>query len=160
MESLFGNLTKNVSKAGTDALNGFLKAFKGKSDVEKTLSKFCENVAETIRKKFKIHSPSKVMEEIGGYLTLGMSEGILKNKTSIDKAWEQVKTSVTKPITLDIEDAKARVNTARMRSNRNGSNDVKNTSYTFNQYNTSPKALSRLEIYRQTKNQLNFAKGV
>lgn len=31
---------------------------------------------------------------------------------------------------------------------------------TFNQYNTSPKALSRLEIYRQTKNQLNFAKGV
>ena len=30
----------------------------------------------------------------------------------------------------------------------------------FNQYNTSPKALSRLEIYRQTKNQLRFAKGV
>ena len=33
-----------------------------------------------------------------------------------------------------------------------------NTStYTFNQYNNSPKALSRLEIYRQTRNQLNFA---
>lgn len=32
--------------------------------------------------------------------------------------------------------------------------------YTFNQTNNSPKALSRLEIYRQTKNQLNFAKGV
>ena len=31
---------------------------------------------------------------------------------------------------------------------------------TFNQYNTSPKALSRVEIYRQTRNQLNFAKGV
>lgn len=31
---------------------------------------------------------------------------------------------------------------------------------TFNQYNTSPKALSRLEIYRQTKRQLAFAKGV
>lgn len=34
------------------------------------------------------------------------------------------------------------------------------TNYTFNQTNNSPKALSRLEIYRQTKNQLNFAKGV
>lgn len=34
------------------------------------------------------------------------------------------------------------------------------TTYTFNQYNTSPKALDRLEIYRQTRNQLNFAKGV
>ena len=30
---------------------------------------------------------------------------------------------------------------------------------TFNQYNTSPKALSRLDIYRQTQNQLNFARG-
>ena len=34
------------------------------------------------------------------------------------------------------------------------------SNYTFNQYNTSPKALSRLDIYRQTKNQLAFAKGV
>lgn len=32
--------------------------------------------------------------------------------------------------------------------------------YNFVQNNTSPKALSRLEIYRQTRNQLNFAKGV
>ena len=34
-----------------------------------------------------------------------------------------------------------------------------NGGVTFNQYNTSPKALSRLEIYRQTQNQLNFARG-
>ena len=32
--------------------------------------------------------------------------------------------------------------------------------YNFTQNNTSPKPLNRLEIYRQTKNQLNFAKGV
>lgn len=31
------------------------------------------------------------------------------------------------------------------------------TTYTFNQNNYSPKALSRLEIYRQTRNQLSFA---
>lgn len=40
-----------------------------------------------------------------------------------------------------------------------GNNNTANN-YTFNQYNNSPKALSRLEIYRQTKNQLQFAKGV
>ena len=33
-------------------------------------------------------------------------------------------------------------------------------SVTFNQYNNSPKALSRLDIYRQTQNALNFARGV
>lgn len=34
------------------------------------------------------------------------------------------------------------------------------STYNFYQTNNSPKALSRLEIYRQTRNQLNFAKGV
>lgn len=32
-------------------------------------------------------------------------------------------------------------------------------STTFNQYNTSPKALSSADIYRQTRNQLSLAKG-
>lgn len=35
---------------------------------------------------------------------------------------------------------------------------VNNYNYEFNQTNNSPKSLSRLEIYRQTKNQINFAK--
>lgn len=30
----------------------------------------------------------------------------------------------------------------------------------FNQYNNSPKALSQIEIYRQTRNQLSYAKGI
>ena len=30
----------------------------------------------------------------------------------------------------------------------------------FNQYNTSPKALTNIEIYRQTRNQLSYAKGM
>ena len=32
--------------------------------------------------------------------------------------------------------------------------------YVFNQTNNSPKALSRVEIYRQTKNQFALMKGV
>ena len=36
---------------------------------------------------------------------------------------------------------------------------VNNTYNTFNQTNNSPKALNRLEIYRQTKNQFSFATG-
>ena len=41
-----------------------------------------------------------------------------------------------------------------------GGNTSTINNYNFNQTNNSPKALSRLEIYRQTKNQLQFAKGV
>lgn len=42
---------------------------------------------------------------------------------------------------------------------KTASNNVTNN-YNFVQNNTSPKALSRLDIYRQTRNQLAFAKGV
>ena len=38
--------------------------------------------------------------------------------------------------------------------------DNADSQVTFNQYNYSPKALTRLEIYRQTKNQLSMMKGV
>lgn len=39
-------------------------------------------------------------------------------------------------------------------NNGNASNNV-----TYNQYNYSPKALSRIDIYRQTRNQLSMSKG-
>lgn len=38
-------------------------------------------------------------------------------------------------------------------------NTVVNNNYSYVQHNTSPKALSRLEIYRQTRNQLAFFQG-
>lgn len=37
---------------------------------------------------------------------------------------------------------------------------IQTSPITFNQYNNSPKALSRFEIYRQTKNQLSLIEGV
>jgi TP901 family phage tail tape measure protein len=40
-----------------------------------------------------------------------------------------------------------------------GSGPKVTNNYSFTQNNTSPKALSKLEIYRQTKNQLTLAKG-
>ena len=40
-----------------------------------------------------------------------------------------------------------------------GSGDTINN-YNFNQTNNSPKALSRYDIYRQTKNLVNAMKGV
>ena len=41
-----------------------------------------------------------------------------------------------------------------------GAGMIGGTVYNFVQNNTSPKALSRLDIYRQTQNQLNYARGV
>lgn len=41
-----------------------------------------------------------------------------------------------------------------------GGATIGGATYTFIQNNNSPKALSRLDIYRQTQNQLNYARGV
>ena len=45
-------------------------------------------------------------------------------------------------------------------SNQSNADASENPSVAYYQYNYSPKALSRLEIYRQTKNQLSMMKGV
>ena len=58
------------------------------------------------------------------------------------------------------------INTSMNRKNseesQNGDKDVSSggNTYTFTQNNYSPKALSRLEIYRQTKNQFSAMKGL
>ena len=75
VESLFTKLVGNVSDAGSNALKGFLKPFKNNKKVNSALSKFCDNVVETIKKKFDIHSPSRVFAEIGEMNALGLVKG-------------------------------------------------------------------------------------
>ena len=58
-------------------------------------------------------------------------------------------------IAATARDLKAALQGEGVISGRGGVNNY----YSYTQNNTSPKALSRLEIYRQTKNQLAFAKG-
>lgn len=57
------------------------------------------------------------------------------------------------------KDLKAQLQAEGLVAGGSNSQTVTNN-YNFTQNNTSPKALSRLEIYRQTKNQLRFARGV
>lgn len=158
----FKKLVKNVSKAGKDALNGFLKAFKGNKSVTKSLNEFCDDVVKTIKKKFKIKSPSRVMrDEVGKYLAEGIAVGIDDNKKYVNAAFNEIKRDLSQPINFNVGGAKAGVmSNPAAGYGQNGGSNQSNTNYTFNQYNTSPKPFSRLEIYRQTKNQLEFAKGV
>jgi hypothetical protein len=48
---------------------------------------------------------------------------------------------------------------AEAESSDNSENDPSNRGISFVQNNYSPKALSRLEIYRQTRNQIHQLKG-
>lgn len=58
------------------------------------------------------------------------------------------------------QDAKNTISNRVSNNGNSGNSSNGGTTLNFYQTNTSPKSLSRLEIYRQTKNQLNFAKAV
>ena len=153
------------------------------------------------------HSPSRLMEKVGGYFAKGFSNGI-ENDASIseDSAARMAQTAMDATMTVldritallngsldmtptitpvldlsQIEKDARRLDTMMNNqmanktsqmfnaSSQNGSNSLENgvnSSNTgggdiiFNQYNTSPKALSRIDIYRQTKTQLSQAKGL
>lgn len=78
--------------------------------------------------------------------------------SEMDKGFKKIDASFSSRRALSINSSMEK----KRDSNRNGMNPESKESVTwsFTQNNYSPKALSRLEIYRQTKNQFAMAKGL
>lgn len=136
-----------------------------------------------------IHSPSKAFEEIGRFSDMGLANGLLKYssivndatnaigdsalstmKESMDKISALLNNEVNNPVitpTLDLSD----ISNNAGRINKMFDNPTLGTNleelpgiqngkiYNFTQNNYSPKALSRIEIYRQSKNLFSTLKG-
>ena len=118
---------------------------------------FGEGVLDSLKSFFGIASPSKVMkEQIGQFLPMGMAEGIDdKTKAAVDAMKKSAKKTLqAAKSTLSGISGDLGVSVGGV-----GGNNVVNNYNTFNQTNNSPKALSRFDIYRQSKNLL-AAKGV
>ncbi len=92
-----------------------------------------------------IESPSKVMrDEVGEMMGLGMAEGITGSRAAVNDAVQQLSDAAVSGL-----------------ANPSGSGAAAaGKSIVFNQYNNSPKALTRRDIYRQTFNALSYAGGV
>ena len=146
----------NIVKGLWDGINNMKKWLSDK------VKSFCDGITKGIKDSFDIHSPSRVMrDEVGKYLALGIAEGITKNKDAVSEAMQALKNDIAVPIDLGISTAAVKssiVGSARASYGTKTENIINNNDYNFYQYNTSPKALSRLEIYRQTRNQLKMAR--
>ena len=106
---------------------------------------FGENVLGGIKDFFGIESPSKVMrDEVGKYLAEGIGVGFDTEMGSTIKGMKNSLSGVVGATSGSLQSASGGI--------------VNN--YTFNQTNNSPKSLSRLEIYRQTKNQFRLLREV
>ena len=170
-KNLFDKIVENITglpdkmlEIGGNIVSGMWNGISDKFEwLSEKIKGFATDVTDKLKGFFGIHSPSRVMRDvIGKNLILGMSEGINRNKGALLDSMQALANDLTNPLNLSVADAKANLISGVSGTSGIASAGVSNnnTSYVFNQYNTSPKALSRIDIYRQTKNQLAFAKGV
>lgn len=116
------------------------------------ISGFVGDVTGWLKDKFEIGSPSKLMaREVGKWLPEGIAVGVSDNAKSVLNAVKDVAVTA-------VGGARAGLTTATTSLGGGGTvgGGVVNN---FVQNNYSPKALSRLDIYRQSKNLLVYAGG-
>lgn len=128
-------LKKSMGDAGKNAAKNFTKNLNN-SNVAKEAKAFANTIVSTVQKELGISTSSK------------------------KKATNSSKKAATNSASLATKKVKSNAAALKNTNAKAAKKTTVNNNYTFNQTNTSPKALSRLEIYRQTKNQLVFAKGV
>lgn len=130
------------------------------------ISGFGDSVLGGLKDFFGIASPSKVMrDEVGKFLPAGIAIGIedstLYAVKSVRSMADKLRNTAVESLNGMTSGAAYRMQqnpmTAAVRKNAAVVNNYYKTdnSRTVNQTNNSPKALSRLEIYRQTNNALN-----
>lgn len=140
-------LPSKIRTVGSDIVKGL---WNGINDmvgwISGKIKSFGESVLGGIKDFFGINSPSKVMaEEVGKWLPEGIAVGIDKNAKSVLNSMRDVTAGVV---------GATRDGLATTTGGLSGG--IINN---YNQIINSPKALSRLEIYRQSKNLLAYAGG-
>ena len=156
--SYFQKLPSKLLSVGKDLVKGL---WNGISDmtgwVIGKIKGFGESVLGGIKKFFGIKSPSRVFrDEVGKMLPAGLAEGVARNTKAAVKAAASMARQTLGAANSELSGG-LRVPGVSGAAGGIGAGGAGGTTYVFNQYNTSPKALSRADIYRQTKNQLRFA---
>ena len=204
-----------MRSAGRQMVTGLKNAIIGRlAEIGRAVRNMGDTIVRNTKAAFGIHSPSRVMYEIGDFMMQGLANGISENtEQGIDAASAMAHDAVDafatgfantkdiwndalggdmdptiKPV-LDLsqveeqagkiqellpqgdiqENLSANMTTqlagravqgAQSRVGETVNETVNNgSSVVFNQYNTSPKALSETEIYRQTHNQIEQFRG-
>lgn len=160
VKTVMAGLEKQLENIGENAMKGFVKGFNSKSgELSKSAKKLKKTLVSSIRKELGIHSPSRVMDrEAGVFVLPGLTKGIERKLPALKKTMERVRENVVNP--MKNVTASANLNpTANVANVARQASPTSNT-YNFYQTNNSPKALSRWDIYRQSRNLLGGVSNV
>lgn len=156
--STLKNLPQNMVQIGKDAINGIING------IAAMVGKLYDSIVNALgglvnkaKKALGIASPSKVLaDEVGKWIPAGIGEGIVKNTKSAVKAMSKSTKQILGAANSELNGTSLNVPGVSATGSGGAGGNGGNV-YNFYQTNNSPKALSRAEIYRQTKNQLRFA---
>ena len=165
IENAFKNLPNSLKAIGAQTMQGFLVGLGGNSAlVNDSVQSIVNGMINSFKSALGIHSPSKVMEQIGEYTGEGFTDGLMSVIQAVKDAAQEISDTVASSLDWqgDISGARGTLKEAAGATgvNRNaGAFAGANTQIiNFNQTNNSPKALDRLTLYRQTNNMLFNAK--
>ena len=158
---------------GKDIVSGIWNGISGAAGwLKKKISGFVSGIVSGFKSALKIGSPSRVFADESRWIPAGIAEGVegaedeaITPIQALTKKMRNALSGATK--TLIPDEIKTSLSTltsgnkTKLRSAAVTTAGVvqETRDIIFNQYNNSPKALSRLDIYRQTKSQLFAAQG-
>lgn len=139
--------SKEFADIGKNIMDGIIGGING-GDINSRLKEACDGIVNAFKDYFGIHSPSRLFrDEVGAYLAEGLGEGFTAQMHNVTKAMQNAV-----PTDLGSIDANVNIKSGSANSFGAGQGGI-----TFNQYNNSPKALSRAEIARDTRRGLQLA---
>lgn len=160
VKAVMAGLEKQLESIGENAMKGFVKGFNSKSaELNKSAKQLKKTLVSSIKKELGIHSPSKVMDrEAGVFIIPGLTKGIERKLPALQQMMQRVRENVVNPM-KNATTANLDVAARGARSIEKAAAATTNT-YNFYQTNNSPKALSRWDIYRQSRNLLGGVSNV
>lgn len=144
-------------KGGTFVPLGFVKGIESKIGLVKTASRAMSDASIEAMRNTVSRIASAIADDIDPNPTITP----VLDLTDIESKAAKLKTIFNSEQAASVETSIRKSKQAKFRTdNPDAENQNGEVVYSFTQNNYSPKALSRLEIYRQTKNQFAMLKGV
>ncbi len=124
-------------------------------------TKMASSAMAAVREVTETQSPSRKTKELGGFFTEGYAIGIAEKAKEVINSARSMAQGALNEIRQGIDSSGLLTMGTTLKSSGVGGNAVSgsvvnNYNNNFNQINNSPKALSRIEIYRQSKNLLKL----
>lgn len=158
------DLPDKLYDIGKNALEGFwsgLKSVAGR--IKDWAEKFFQDILDKAEEVLDIASPSKKFKKIGRYVMQGFQIGMDDESKAAIRKTGKIFTDIVDAGKIAASNAVGKISnvistSGQTKDSQSMEPHTKNVNYNFYQTNNSPKALSRFEIYRQSRNLLKGAK--